>query len=541
MLERDVLDEDDVLDALDALGEELGGFEEEPLAEDAKEFVHWLTVKTLTFLHALCADPEEDRVKAGEHCLYPYQYRLCYRIIESVVLNDGAEITALQARQSGKTQAVAAAIATIMLLFPRLAKRYPTWLGHLRRGVKVGCFAPVEEQAQTLFARIVQFLTSEQAAELMAEPDIQEDVDAGGKLLTLKNCGSYVRLQTAHERANIESKTYDIILVDEAQRADEKVVRKSIHPMGASTNATIIKSGTPDYVKGDFYKAIRKNKREMAKRNAKTNHFEANWREVVKYNPRYKKYIAKEIGRIGEESDEFQLSYNLKWLLERGMFTTEEKFDSLGDKKMKIIPSWRKSPLLAGIDVARRQDSTVVTVLWVDWDNPDEQGLLDHRILNWLEIHGDDWESQYAQIVDFLAPYDVIQIGVDGQGMGDVFADRLQHLLPNIDIYALQSTVQEQSKRWKHLTQLMQRNLVSWPAHPDVRRTQRFKRFKAQMLDAERAYKGGNMVVAAPDENDAHDDYVDSFALASWLTKEISMPEVEVSENQFYERSRRYA
>lgn len=537
---EDVLEEEDV-DLLGSDDPDLAGLgEDEPLSEDAAEFVHWLTVKTLTFLHALCADAEEDRVIKGEHCLYPYEYVFAYRIIESVILNDGAELTALFARQSGKTQTVAAAIATIMLLFPRLAKRYPTWLGHFRRGVKVGCFAPVEEQAQTLFARIVQFLTSEQAQELMAEPDIDEDVDAGGKLLTLKNCGSFVRLQTAHERANIESKTYDIILVDESQSADEKVVRKSIHPMGASTNATIIKTGTPAYVKGDFYKAIRKNKREQVKRGAKTNHFEANWREVIKYNPRYKKYIAKEIQRIGEESDEFQLSYNLKWLLERGMFTTEDKFDSLGDKKMKTIQAWRKSPLLGGLDVARKQDSTVATVIWVDWENPDEQGLYDHRVLNWLEIHGDNWEEQYAQVLDFFAPYDIVQLGVDGQGMGDIFADRMSRLMPNTDVIALGSTGPEQSKRWKHLTQLMQRNLISWPAHPDVRRTQKYKRFKTQMLDAERSYKGGNMVVAAPDEADAHDDYVDSLALAVWLTKEISMPEVEVSENQFYER-RRYA
>ena len=511
---------------------------DEPLAEDAQQFVHMLTIKTLTFLNVLCADPEDDRVRAGEHCLYPYQYRLAYRIIESVVLNDGAEITALQARQSGKTQAVAACVATIMLLFPRLAKRYPTWLGHLRRGVKVGVFAPVEEQAQTLFARIVQFLTSEQAAELMAEPDIQDEPDAGGKLLTLKNCGSFARLQTAHERANIESKTYDIILIDEAQRADEKVVRKSIHPMGASTNATIVKTGTPDYVKGDFYKAIRHNKRIAAKRGGQQNHFEANWREVVKYNPRYKKYIAKEKARIGEESDEFQLSYNLKWLLERGMFTTEDKMDELGDKGMRLVKVWQRSPLVAGLDIARRQDSTVATVLWVDWDNPDEQGFFDHRILNWLEIHGDQWEEQYAKVLDFFSNYDIVQVGVDGQGMGDLFADRLSRLMPNADVRALPSHTQEQSKRWKHLTELMQRNLISWPAHVETRRTQVYKRFFSQMTDAERNYKGGNMVVAAPNEADAHDDYVDSLALGTWLTREISMPVVEQSESPFYARSR---
>lgn len=518
---EDVLDYQEVEDAESSAPSVL--VDEEILSEEAKDFVHKLVERILLFMDALVG-----------HALYPYQRRLAYRIVESVVLNDGAEITALMARQSGKTETVADVLATLMILLPRLAKRYPTWLEQFSGGLMVGCFAPVEEQAQTLFARITQRLTSERAVEIMAEPDIDDEPIGGGKLLTLKNSGSFVRLQTAHERANIESKTYHIIVIDEAQRADERVVRKSIHPMGASTNATIIKTGTPDFVKGDFYKAIQHNKRVAVGRGGKQDHHEANWREVVKYNPRYKKYIAKEIQRIGEESDEFQLSYNLKWLLERGMFTTEDVMDALGDKGMEIVKAWKRSPLLAGIDVARRQDSTVATVLWVDWNNPDEFGFYDHRILNWLEIHGDQWEEQYAQVVDFLAPYDIVQIGVDGQGMGDLFADRISRLLPNVDVQALGSTTQEQSKRWKHLTELMNRRLISWPAHAYTRRLRTYKRFYQQMLDAERHYKGGNMVVAAPDEADAHDDYVDSLALAAWLTRDIQMPTIEVSNNEFY-------
>ena len=519
------LDREEVTDDESSAPSEL--LDEEILSEEAKDFVHQLTMKVLAFMSALVG-----------HDLYPYQQRLAYRIVESVILNDGAEITALMARQSGKTETVADVLATLMILLPRLAKRFPTWLEQFKGGVMIGCFAPVEEQAQTLFSRIVQRLTSPQAVEIMAEPDIDDEPVGGGKMLTLKNSGSFVRLQTAHERANIESKTYHIIVIDEAQSADEKVVRKSIHPMGASTNATLIKTGTPSYIKGDFYKAIQHNKRTAVARGGKQNHFEANWREVIKYNPRYKKYIAKEMARIGEESDEFQLSYNLKWLLERGMFTTEAVMDALGDKGMEIVKAWKRSPLLAGIDVARRQDSTVVTVLWVDWNNPDEFGYYDHRILNWLEIHGDQWEEQYAQVIDFLNPYDIVQIGVDGQGMGDVFADRISRLLPNVDVQALESHTQEQSKRWKHLTELMNRRLISWPAHAHARRLRTYKRFYQQMTDAERSYKGGNMVVAAPNEADAHDDYVDSLALAAWLTKEGTMPEVEVSNNMFYARSR---
>lgn len=517
------LDLEEVVDDESSAPSEL--LDEEVLSEEAKNFVHKLTERILLFMDALVG-----------HSLYPYQRRLAYRIVQSVILNDGAEITALMARQSGKTETVADVLATLMILLPRLARRYPTWLEQFKDGVMIGCFAPVEDQAQTLFARITQRLTSSTAVEIMAEPDIDDEAVGGGKLMTLRNSGSFVRLQTAHERANIESKTYHIIVIDEAQSTDERVVRKSIHPMGAATNATIIKTGTPTYTKGDFYKAIQHNKRLAVARGGVENHFEANWREVIKYNARYKKYIRKEMARIGEESDEFQLSYNLKWLLERGMFTTSDVMDALGDKGMEIVKAWKRSPLIAGIDVARKQDSTVATVLWVDWNNPDEFGYFDHRVLNWLEIHGDQWEEQYAQVVDFLAPYDIAQIGVDGQGMGDLFADRISRLLPNVDVQALPSHAQEQSKRWKHLTELMSRRLISWPAHPYTRRLRTYKRFYQQMTDAERIYKGGNMLVAAPDENDAHDDYPDSLALATWLSRDLTMPTVEVSISPFYRR-----
>ena len=75
--------------------------------------------------------------------------------------------------------------------------------------------------------------------------------------------GSRCRRQTANPRAKIEGSTYHIIVVDECQDADELVIRKSIHPMLASTGGSMVKIGTPGYHKGDFYKAINLNKRVL--------------------------------------------------------------------------------------------------------------------------------------------------------------------------------------------------------------------------------------------------------------------------------------
>jgi hypothetical protein len=56
-----------------------------------------------------------------------------------------------------------------------------------------------------------------------------------------------------------------------------------------------------------------------------------------------------------------------------------------------------------------------------------------------------------------------------------------------------------------------------------------------QMVDAEIQYKGPNFMVSAPNETYAHDDYVDSLAIACTLTVDLVMPEVSVSSSPFFQ------
>lgn len=516
---------------VDDLLQQLEEHPEEDLLEEvdelSQEFVDSLVAKIMVFMFELIGFE-----------LFDYQRIMAARIIESVITNDGEIVTMLCSRQSGKTESVADAVAVLMILLPRLAPMYPELLGKFERGFWVGLFAPTDDQVDTIYSRIVHRLTSERAMDIMLDPEIDDAPEGGGKTISLKKSESLCRMQTAHPRAKIESKSYHLLIIDEAQHVDEGVVNKSISPMGAFYNASTIKLGTPDRTKGDFYKNIQYNKRRQTRRGSKQNHFEFDWKFCARSNPNYAKYVKKTLMRIGEDSDEFQLAYALKWLLDRGMFTTSSRLDELGDLSMEVVKAYWASPLLVGIDPARTTDSTVVTVLWVDWDRPDEFGYYDHRILNWLEIHGDQWEEQYFQILDFLANYNVIGVGVDGQGMGDVFADRIDRLLPDVEVQAIPSDQVNQSKRWKHLTELINRGLVSWPAHAKTRRLKTWRRFYQQMEDLEKVYRGQYMLAEAPDEADAHDDFPDSLALACVLTKDLTMPEVEESNNFFYSHRR---
>ena len=500
--------------------------EEDGLDELSKEFVKALVEKIMGFMKVLVG-----------HELHAYQQPLARRLIESVIINDGEEITALASRQSGKSETIANTVATLMVILPRLAKMYPELMGKFGDGIMVGMFAPVQSQVETLYSRTVSRLTSESALDVLGDPEIDDMVSKTPGVvrnIRLKNSGSSLMMMTANPRAKIESKSFHLIIIDECQEADDFVVAKSIAPMGAYYNATMVKTGTPTTHKNNFYKAIQFNKRRQTSRNAKQNHFQWDWRDVAKVNPNYEKFIKKEMLRINEDSDEFQLSYNCKWMLERGMFITSSIMDELGDTSQEIVKSWHRSPVVVGIDPARKMDSTVVTVVWVDWDRPDEYGYYDHRVLNWLEMQGDDWEEQYFQIQQFLASYDVLAIGIDANGVGDAVAGRLKVLMPRAQVIPVTSSPTEQSKRWKHLQALIQRQMVSWPAHAKTRRLRIWKKFYQQMTDAEVQYKGPNFLVAAPDEVHAHDDFVDSLALACSLTQELVMPTIEVSASPFF-------
>ena len=499
---------------------------DEPLDELSQKFVDKLIDKMLEFLKVLVG-----------HDLHPYQKPLARRIMESVIINDGEEITALASRQSGKSETVADTVATMMILLPRLAKLYPDLLGKFKDGIWVGLFAPTESQAETLFGRTVTRLSSERAVEIMDDPEIDDTAARVGgvtRQIRLKKSGSTITMMTANPRAKIESKSFHLVIIDECQEADDFVVSKSISPMLAYYAGTMVKTGTPTTSKNNFYRSIQLNRRRQTGRAARQNHFQWDWKDVSKFNPNYEKFIRKEMLRIGEDSDEFQMSYNCKWLLERGMFVTSSIMDELGDTSQELVKSWHKTPVVVGIDPARKTDSTVVTVVWVDWDRPDEFGYFDHRVLNWLEMQGDDWEEQYYQIVNFLENYDVLAVGVDANGVGDAVAQRLKLLLPRAEVMSLTSSPSEQSKRWKHLQALIQRKMISWPSHAKTRRLRTWKRFYQQMVDAEVQYKGPNFLVQAPDESYAHDDFVDSLAIACSLTQDLVMPEVVASSNPFF-------
>jgi hypothetical protein len=464
---------------------------------------------------------------------FPYQTQFSKRIIRSVIENDGDEISGLQSRQSGKSEVISTTTGGLAIILPVLANM-PMFAGDKRLegfkdGMLIGVFAPALHQAQISFNRMKQRMQSKSAIAVMDDPDIMVTFDTNnGQNIALSN-GSIITSMSASDGSNIEGKSYQLIIVDEAQDVSNFKYLKSISPMGAFYNATKILIGTPTTSKGFFYQSIERNKREYENGTGRRNHFEYNWEVVVKYNPKYAKYIEGEKARLGEDSDEFQMSYNLKWILERGMFVDPVKFGKLGNENGRLILTDQRNNHVVGIDLGKQSDSTVITILEVDFESPvlveqsKELDVPDYYAYNteikyWHEIQGDDWDSQYYQIMDILKNYRIHRLVIDATAVGSPTADRIA---ANVDFEVIPYVFGTSSKSdlYKHYDAEIKAGRFHYPASEEVKETREYKKFEKQHLDLQKGWSGQNMVCSHPPERGAHDDYCDSAALAVWGAK----------------------
>lgn len=492
---------------------------------------------------------------------YPYQSRFAKRVIRSVIEKDGEEITALFSRQSGKSEAISSVTGGMMIILPILAN-LPMFaddqrLIRFKEGLWVGIFAPIQNQAQITFNRIRDRLSGPGARALFAdiynEWGVEVSYEANNGVNVILSNGSRVKCQSASEGSNIEGETFHLIIIEECQDVSDYKIRKSIHPMGAATKATIVKIGTPSTRKGEFYEAIQRNKKLWEEGKLRySNHFEFNYLEVSKYNPDYADYIEKEKFRLGEDSDEFQMAYNLKWILERSMFITEEILrEKVYDETLDLVPFDHERVHVAGIDFGKINDPTVVTIGEVDWENPIiveppknlenlrnvdavNYGYIAYnvKVKNWLELKGDDYEAQYQEIMEFFGNYNLARVVCDYTGQGIPITDRLAANL-SCEVVPYAFSTPSKSVLYKHLSQELKGGRVKVPASESARQTIEWRSFDRQMLELQKSYSGSHLIVSHPDGRDAHDDYCDSLALMVYGCRTEGLAEIEVKLNPF--------
>lgn len=488
---------------------------------------------------------------------YPYQEQFSKRVIRSVLENDGEEITALFSRQSGKSETVATTTGGMMIILPQMANM-PMFvddprLQMFKNGMWVGIFAPSLRQAQTTYSRLKSRLQCKQAVAVLEDPEFRLFFStSNGQTVAITN-GSFATAVSASDGANIEGDSYKLIICEECQDISNFKIRKSIHPMGAAYNATIVKIGTATTFKGDFYEAIQRNKaHDATRKDSIRNHFEYDYKVVMKYNKKYAKYIEKEKARLGEKSDEFRMSYGLEWIIERGMFVDIEQFEANNTEPLLERSLSDKSAVhCAGIDVGGKGDDTIITMVEVNWNMPvilesfinednEEETYTAYNtyIKDWCRIADiPDYEEQYPIIVDYLAHWNIARVVCDATREAAI-AHRLRANL-RCEVIPFIFTSKSKSDLYKHLDREITAGRARVCAGPNTVQTREYRDFMQQLGDLQKGWSGANMVVAHPAEKNAHDDYPDSWALALYGT--MTATEVNYTEtfrNKFTERTK---
>lgn len=314
----------------------------------------------------------------------------------------------------------------------------------------------------------------------------------------------------------------DTLLVHNCQDISNYKITKSIHPMGAAYNATKVKIGTATTFKGNFYDAIQRNKLEYDNGETRVrNHFEYDCDVAAKYNPWYAKYIEGEKRSLGEKSDEYQMSYKLKWILERGMFIDIEQFEQNNLEPLLDVSLYDKSRThVAGIDLGGKGDDTVITIVEVDWTQPlqfDERvdpetgetmvyKTYNTYIKSWLKISNmPDYEEQYYMIMDFLSHFKLAKVVCDATREASI-SHRLRANL-NCEVIPYIFTTKSKSEMYKNLETEISSGRARVPASEEVLKSEEYHKFIEQLGELQKDYRGSQLVVSHPDEKNAHDDF----------------------------------
>lgn len=476
--------------------------------------------------------------------LYPYQELLARSIFDALLTNmritagaSEAEIKKLKpeelhfefSRQSGKTTSIVHVIEFIMIFFTEAFKR----------PLNIGIFAPQIEQAKTDFDRLKLALRQSEG-DLLATARTEEEIrnakeESNAKTLVLAN-GTSTYIFPVTKTSKPESKTLHLIVFEESQDLPDQIVKESILPMRASTNAPIIWIGTAGTRICNFYRLGQGNKahklyfEEIAEQRREVYEKTGDATHLI-----YEQTIRGEIEKYGLDSDEIQRPYFGKWLIGTGQFTTSAEIDAITADRGRTHQD-KKHECYAGLDTAKHPDSTVCTIIRY---NPD---LKKKELISWLELRGENYRDQFEIICDFLSRFNVRAIAIDSTGQGDYMPDMFERDTQWIDenngLHRVKFSAQSKDVMYKNLKVSIQHLLTTIPRQD----TKEAEKFRQQMLDLQQEYNGQLLKVNHPDDANAHDDYCDSWALAEYayaLEQEKNYANITVIENVALEQENR--
>lgn len=422
---------------------------------------------------------------------YEFQRDIAEKVLQAIFNKTGEDFYIQVSRQAGKTDVIVAIVEFLLITYTKLTGK----------PIRIGIFAPQKEQAKTDFDRLKDAL---QEGVRSGYSHLSLSEESNSVTLQLVN-GSYCYIFPLTATSNPESKTLDLVIYEEANGISDKEKKNKSDPMRASTNAPSISIGVGGYQSNYFKKGIDRN----------INVFKYPYKDVIRhrreqynrdgntFHLNYENFINKQIAEVGEDDDAFRAQFGLEFIIGGGTFCSRQELDQLvGDYD---IVKKSDEACVFGLDTAKFPDRTVCTVKSVDTG----------RILNWLVLQGDNYEDQYYIIVKFLANYsNIIGGAIDSTGQGDFMPDMFENH-SDYNIERVKFSLQSKDIMAKNLQIQIRTKGTKIPKTDCTER----RMFDQELLDLVKEYKGEYLSIHHTDDNEAHDDFVMSWALVEYAHK----------------------
>ena len=433
-----------------------------------------------------------------------YQGRVFLSLVRGLRALRGETFTVLFPRQSGKNEVAATLVATVLA-------------GNALTGGGVVCCAPTfSPQAGISIERLRRaFEWLGPALPGGARPRFDGAVVRVGE--------AWATFLSASAKAHVAGHTASLALIaDEAQEIDEAWFERQFRPMAASTGACTVLFGTPWDGSSLLDRAVARNRRRDAEREAAGYafiplHHEVGWRTVAAESPVYGAYVRAERERLGARHPLFLTQYELVTAETAGrLFAAEDLAAMEGRYPAQRGPS-PGGRYVGGLDFGGDGDQADATVLTIARVDGGCREVVAHRV-----YRGRAYAAVEREIAGEVAHWRIEKVCADATGLGGPICGHLEAILAPGVLDRVVFTAASKSELGFALQAAVRRRGLSVYARDETPEAMAFWRELA--VCRMRLSGGGQMGWEAPPGR--HDDYVASLALCLRAAESLSPPRV---------------
>lgn len=315
--------------------------------------------------------------------LYAYQIRVCRALLSSILV-EPTDVYVKIARQAGKTEA-------LTLLFKFLMIFHVLFL---KRPLLAAIASPKGEQAKTDVDRIKKSI--QHLRERWHLEDRENNASTIRAYRNEKLCLELFKFSLAPTTDN-ESKTLNVLAIEESHKADHNKRRDQLDPMLGSTGGVTWHFGVGCPVLSDYKRGCDGEFPDSVSIIVPVDEVIRDRRLVFEQTQdpihlAYEHKFQAELRKYGRQNPEIRRNYYLEDTVEEGNFISRARLTSCArtglEKNGRPIPLDR---LYFGVDWARRSDFTWVTI-----------GNYENDVIDWLKVPHVTYPEQVTMIRDWL-------------------------------------------------------------------------------------------------------------------------------------------